>query len=108
MDKIKIHVLRTGEVRVSPYLPFGGDAVPPLVDEHILLTTPLAPEHDCQHDGKAGSHEVFELGCRYHVVNPQSQEESCNSHRQQPEDIPPFGLPPIVADTNDVCKAENR
>ncbi|MBQ6683280.1 MAG: N-acyl homoserine lactonase family protein [Bacteroidales bacterium] len=25
MDKIKIHVLRTGEVRVSPYLPFGGD-----------------------------------------------------------------------------------
>ena len=23
--KIKIHVLRTGEVRVSPYLPFGGD-----------------------------------------------------------------------------------
>lgn len=25
LDKIKIHVLRTGEVRVSPYLPFGGD-----------------------------------------------------------------------------------
>lgn len=25
MDKIKVHVLRTGEVRVSPYLPFGGD-----------------------------------------------------------------------------------
>ena len=25
MEKIKIHVLRTGEVRVSPYLPFGGD-----------------------------------------------------------------------------------
>lgn len=25
MDKIKIHVLRTGLVRVSPYLPFGGD-----------------------------------------------------------------------------------
>ena len=25
MDNIKIHVLRTGEVRVSPYLPFGGD-----------------------------------------------------------------------------------
>ena len=25
MGKIKIHVLRTGEVRVSPYLPFGGD-----------------------------------------------------------------------------------
>ena len=25
MDKIKIHVLRTGEVRVSPCLPFGGD-----------------------------------------------------------------------------------
>ena len=25
MDKIKIHVLRTGEVHVSPYLPFGGD-----------------------------------------------------------------------------------
>lgn len=25
MDTIKIHVLRTGEVRVSPYLPFGGD-----------------------------------------------------------------------------------
>ena len=25
MDKIKIHVLWTGEVRVSPYLPFGGD-----------------------------------------------------------------------------------
>ena len=25
MDKIKIHVLRTGGVRVSPYLPFGGD-----------------------------------------------------------------------------------
>ena len=25
MSKIKIHVLRTGEVRVSPYLPFGGD-----------------------------------------------------------------------------------
>ena len=24
-EKIKIHVLRTGEVRVSPYLPFGGD-----------------------------------------------------------------------------------
>ena len=24
--KIKVHVLRTGEVRVSPYLPFGGDA----------------------------------------------------------------------------------
>lgn len=23
--KIRIHVLRTGEVRVSPYLPFGGD-----------------------------------------------------------------------------------
>ena len=23
--KIKIHVMRTGEVRVSPYLPFGGD-----------------------------------------------------------------------------------
>ena len=22
---MKIHVLRTGEVRVSPYLPFGGD-----------------------------------------------------------------------------------
>lgn len=25
MDKIKIHVFHTGEVRVSPYLPFGGD-----------------------------------------------------------------------------------
>lgn len=25
MDKIKVHVLRTGEVRVSPFLPFGGD-----------------------------------------------------------------------------------
>lgn len=25
MEKIKVHVLRTGEVRVSPYLPFGGD-----------------------------------------------------------------------------------
>lgn len=25
MGEIKIHVLRTGEVRVSPYLPFGGD-----------------------------------------------------------------------------------
>ena len=25
MKTIKIHVLRTGEVRVSPYLPFGGD-----------------------------------------------------------------------------------
>lgn len=25
MNKIKIHILRTGEVRVSPYLPFGGD-----------------------------------------------------------------------------------
>lgn len=25
MEKIKIRVLRTGEVRVSPYLPFGGD-----------------------------------------------------------------------------------
>ena len=25
IEKIKIHVLRTGEVRVSPYLPFGGD-----------------------------------------------------------------------------------
>lgn len=25
MEKIKIHVLHTGEVRVSPYLPFGGD-----------------------------------------------------------------------------------
>ena len=25
MNTIKIHVLRTGEVRVSPYLPFGGD-----------------------------------------------------------------------------------
>ena len=25
MEQIKIHVLRTGEVRVSPYLPFGGD-----------------------------------------------------------------------------------
>lgn len=25
MEKIKIHVLRTGEMRVSPYLPFGGD-----------------------------------------------------------------------------------
>ena len=25
MDKTRIHVLRTGEVRVSPYLPFGGD-----------------------------------------------------------------------------------
>ena len=25
MDKIKIHVLRTGEVRVSPCLPFGSD-----------------------------------------------------------------------------------
>ena len=25
MEKIKIHVLPTGEVRVSPYLPFGGD-----------------------------------------------------------------------------------
>ena len=25
MEKIKIHVLRTGEVSVSPYLPFGGD-----------------------------------------------------------------------------------
>ena len=25
MGKIKVHVLRTGEVRVSPYLPFGGD-----------------------------------------------------------------------------------
>ena len=25
MEKNKIHVLRTGEVRVSPYLPFGGD-----------------------------------------------------------------------------------
>lgn len=25
MDKIKVHVLRTGEVRVSSYLPFGGD-----------------------------------------------------------------------------------
>jgi len=23
MENIKIHVLRTGEVRVSPYLPFG-------------------------------------------------------------------------------------
>ena len=25
MKTIKIHVLRMGEVRVSPYLPFGGD-----------------------------------------------------------------------------------
>ena len=25
MENIKIHVLKTGEVRVSPYLPFGGD-----------------------------------------------------------------------------------
>lgn len=25
MEQIKTHVLRTGEVRVSPYLPFGGD-----------------------------------------------------------------------------------
>lgn len=25
MEKIKVHVLQTGEVRVSPYLPFGGD-----------------------------------------------------------------------------------
>lgn len=25
MKRIRIHVLRTGEVRVSPYLPFGGD-----------------------------------------------------------------------------------
>lgn len=25
MNNIKIHVMRTGEVRVSPYLPFGGD-----------------------------------------------------------------------------------
>lgn len=25
MEKIKVHVLHTGEVRVSPYLPFGGD-----------------------------------------------------------------------------------
>ena len=26
MDKIKIHILHTGEVRTSPYLPFGGDS----------------------------------------------------------------------------------
>ena len=25
MNKIKIHVFHTGYVRVSPYLPFGGD-----------------------------------------------------------------------------------
>lgn len=35
---IKVHVLRTGEVRVSPYLPFGGDHCSPLKASGI--TTP--------------------------------------------------------------------
>ena len=38
MEKIKIHVLHTGEVRVSPYLPFGGDNCSPLKASGI--TTP--------------------------------------------------------------------
>ena len=38
MDKIKVHVLRTGEVRVSPYLPFGSD------DSSITLDKKLQRE----------------------------------------------------------------
>ncbi len=38
MSNIKIHILHTGDVRVSPYLPFGGNCN---VLKAMGLTTPM-------------------------------------------------------------------
>ena len=41
---MKIHVLHTGEVRVSPYLPFGGDNC------NLLKASGMTtPKEDCNH-----------------------------------------------------------
>ena len=51
---------------------------------------------------------MFELCGRYQVVHPNGKKESCDGRRQQTDDVSPFSLSAVVADSDEVCKAQNR